>query len=118
MSKIDELNAKPGFSEELETVARAIVIAVAGAQPSARNAQGSIDIEVSLSALMLVAAGTIAKDLNLKTRRDVRVQAEEFGKMLREMAVTDRDAGEAGEQQFLDVIGSGLAPGKHTKAVN
>jgi hypothetical protein len=47
MSKIEELNAKPGFNEELETVARAVAVAIAGAKPSAQNVQGSIEMEVS-----------------------------------------------------------------------
>jgi hypothetical protein len=118
VSKLEDLNSRAGFNEELESVGRAVAVAIAGAKPSAANPQGSIDIEVSLSALMLMAAGLIAKDPNLKTRRDVRLQAEEFGKMLREMAVSDRDAGDAGERQFLDLLGAGISPGKNTHMAN
>jgi hypothetical protein len=67
---------------------------------------------------MLVAAGMIASDTNLKTPRDVRLQSEAFGAMLTDMAKADREAGDAGEPRFLDLIGAGIAPGKHSKAVN
>lgn len=119
MAKFDDLRSRPGFDYEWEAVARATMAAVGRAKASPENPQGSIDVEISLAALMTVAAGIIAKDVNLKTRRDVRLQAEEFGRMLRDMALSDRDAGEAGEPQFLDLFaGAGLSPGKNTKAVN
>lgn len=118
MPKIEDLRTRPEFDSELQSVARAVAVAIAAVQPSPANAQGSVDIEVSLSALMLVAAGLIAADLNLKARRDVRLQAEAFGGMLRDMAIADRDAGDSGELQFLQMLGAGLSPASTTDVVN
>jgi len=65
---------------------------------------------------MLVAAGMIAADINLETPRDVQLQSEAFGAMLKDMAKADRVAGDAGEPRFLDLIGAGIAPESSRKA--
>jgi hypothetical protein len=80
---------------------RAIVLALGKVED---KREGS-DIEVMLSALIMVAAGIIAKDAPLTTRREVRLRTEEFGKMLREMALADRAAGDADEAMFIDILG-------------
>lgn len=118
MKKIDDLAGRAGFDEELTTVASAVLAAVAGAKPSAENMQGSIDVEVATAALMMVAAGLIGADINLTTPRATRLQAEAFGTMLKDMAIADHAAGAAGEQQFLQILGGGVAPGKATKTTH
>lgn len=112
MSKFEELQERPGFSEDWEAVARAVAQAVGRTRASDNNDKGSIDVEVVLTGLMVVAAGIIAADVNLTTHAELEAQARSFGEMMRDMAVTDREAGEAGEAQFLQILGVSVAAEK------
>jgi hypothetical protein len=118
VSKFEELQTRPAFAEELETVARAVTAAVGKSKSGAGSLQGSINIEVSLSALMMVAAGIIAADVNLTTMEDLNRQTDSFADMLKDMALADRQAGEAGEPQFLQILGGIVVPGKRSGLAN
>jgi hypothetical protein len=101
------LRDRAGYDEELSHAARAIVLGLA--RREAETNTGS-DPEVTLSALMLVAAGIISRDSKLKNARDIRLRVAAFGKMMREMALADRAAAGPGEATFLEILG-GVALG-------
>lgn len=106
---------KEGFDEDMALTGQAIVRAIVEQQA---EAGAPIDPDVVVSALMMVAAGLLSNAPSLTNPRVVRLKAEAFGKMLREMAIADRAAADANEPTFLRILGVGVAPGKDAKSTH
>ena len=98
---------------------RAVVLAIAQTEAGDPAQAGvSIDVETTLKALMLVAAGIIGQNTNLRTPADVRLEAERLGRLMLSYAKADRIAAEQGGERLLDILGAGLAPEAASNARN
>jgi hypothetical protein len=100
---------KPAFSNErLGEVGHRILVALSADDRVEGTEETSIETDLSLEALLFVAAGIIEADTRLATPRDLREAGEGAGERLRAYVRNMRQIYESEGVHGLEAIGAGL----------